>query len=163
VTRFTRLRLATAAGCGALGSAAAHGAAAAADTAAALAPDTLTTAVAAVASVAIAAPLGLALGRLRFSGRALALAILVFASATPPALLDGAAAAPAARFAYNLAFGIPLAAWITFLVARRWTPGIEDAARLDGASPWHVWIPLVRPAATAAAVVVFLYGVFDLS
>jgi putative spermidine/putrescine transport system permease protein len=156
VTRFTRLRFATAAAsCCALGAAAANPAAAAADT--------VTAAAAAVASVAIAAPLGLALARLRFSGRAFALAILVFASATPPALLDGAAAPLGASFVYNLAFGIPLAAWIIFLVARDWTPHIEDAARLDGAGPWHLWIPLLRPTATAAAVLVFLYGVFDLS
>lgn len=157
MTRFRQRQCATAAaGCCALGAAVAgdHTAAAA---------DTFAAAAAAVAAVALAAPMGIALGRLRFAGRALALAILVLATATPPALLDTAASTLGARFINKLALGVPLAAWIIFLVARHWPPHIEDAARLDGATASRLWIPLMRTTAVTTAVFVFLYGAFDLS
>ncbi len=116
----------------------------------------------AVAAVVVAVPFAIGLARFRFTGRALALAVLVLASATPPAVFDSPMS-PLARFATDLAMAIPLASWILYLVARGWPRHLEEAARLDGASVGGLWLALVRKVAMAAAAFVFLYCVCDLA
>jgi ABC-type glycerol-3-phosphate transport system permease component len=145
----TSLTLAAAAGAGA--AAFLHGTAAAWPSAG----------LAAALSLSLAAPLAVALGRLRFEGRAMFFALLVVASATAPALLRHAAA-PATDLATRLALGVPLATWVIYLAARALPAHLEDSAALDGATRLDVWIPLLRPAVLAAAALVFLYCAFDL-
>lgn len=117
----------------------------------------------AVIAVSLTAPFATALARLQFPGRALALAILVFASATPPAVLDTTAPSLGARFAAHLALALPLAAWVFYLAARTWPRHLEDASRLDDAPPFTHWPALARPAAVTAGALVFLYCMRDLT
>jgi ABC-type glycerol-3-phosphate transport system permease component len=118
----------------------------------------LTTAV----SLALAVPLAVALARLHFEGRAMIYAVLVFASATSPALIENSAALPL-DFAARVGLGVPLATWVVYLAARSLPPHIEDAAILDGARPLRIVAPLLRPAVLAATALVFLFGAFDLA
>ncbi len=120
-------------------------------------------AVAALVAVALATPFALALGRLRFEGRALGFTILILASATTPALLERDPASLLNQFADSLALAVPVAVWIIYLLARALPPEIEDAAKLDGASPVRAWLPLLRPALLSATPLVFLYCAFDLA
>lgn len=120
----------------------------------------LTALLAAAFSVALAVPFAVALGRLRFEGRAAVFALLVIASATSPALL-GHASTSAPDLATRVGLGLPLAIWVVYLAARWLPPHLEDAAVLDGAGPLPVWVPLLLPAVATATAIVFLYGAFD--
>lgn len=119
-------------------------------------------ALAAAVSVLLAAPLAVALARLRFEGRWLLLAVLVLASATSPTLLAHASTS-APDLSSRVGLGVPLATWVLYLAARALPAHLEDAAALDGASPLRIWGPLLQPASWAAAALVFLYCAFDLA
>ena len=126
-------------------------------------PNLVAAALATVAAVTAATPLALALGRLRFEGRALAFTILILASATSPSLIEAGGASLSARFTSGLALGVPIATWIVYILARALPRELEDATVLDGASLFQVWLPALRPAMLAATPLVFFFCAFDLA
>jgi multiple sugar transport system permease protein len=57
---------------------------------------------------------------------------------------------------------LPLAMWIMYNMFQALPISIEEAASIDGASPWQTFtrvvLPIVRPGMAAAAIITFLFG-----
>lgn len=135
-------------------------------------------------SLALAAAVGLYLGRQRFAGRRLLLAVLTLPLSFPGVIvgffviLVGGRQGPFASwteamgfgrvtFAYGFAglfiayvyFSLPRAIASFTAVAERMEPDLEEAARSLGASRWHilrdVWWPALLPSAMAAGAILF--------
>jgi ABC-type glycerol-3-phosphate transport system permease component len=112
-----------------------------------------------------------ALARLRFRGKALALAFVLAVSMFPQVsivsplflmlrelrLLD---TYPGLVLPY-LTFAMPLTIWMLVGFFRQLPPDLEDAAFMDGASRWRtirdVLLPLAAPGIATTAILTFLY------
>ncbi|HSR72713.1 MAG TPA: carbohydrate ABC transporter permease [Kiloniellales bacterium] len=129
-----------------------------------------------VASATVAIALGLALfaayalGRVRFKGRTLLLySILAMTMLPQVSVLSGLFELIRALGLYDsraglvfayLIFTLPFTVWVLTTFLREIPDEIEQAALLDGASPWgvirHVLLPLVRPGMVTAGLLAFI-------
>ena len=145
---------------------------------------TLLSAAVTLAALAVAAAVGLYLGRRRFAGRRLLLAVLTLPLSFPGVIvgyfviLVGGRQGPFASltdrlageritFAYGLTglflaylyFSLPRAIASFTAVVERMGPELEEAARSLGARPWQiardVWWPALRPTAVAVGAILF--------
>jgi multiple sugar transport system permease protein len=121
-------------------------------------------------SVALAAPAAYAIARLRFRGRravlAAALAIAMFpVVAIVGPLFDlwravGLYDTWAGLVLPYLSFSLPLSIWVLAAHFREIPWEVEEAAQIDGATPWrvfrHVTLPLAAPGVFTAAILAFL-------
>jgi trehalose/maltose transport system permease protein len=130
--------------------------------------------VVAAAVVAISVGVGMAaayaLARMRFRGRGTLLAVILAVSMFPQvAILSGMFELIRALGLYNnlagltltyMVFTLPFTVWILSTFVREVPRELEDAARIDGASPWQtltrIFIPLMRPAIATAALLSFI-------
>ncbi len=128
----------------------------------------------AVCVVALALGLALlashALGRVRFRGRGLLLgAILVVSMFPQVAILSGMYELVRVLGLYNrlpaliladLTFTVPFTTWVLTTYMRALPMELEEAATIDGASPWivltRVFLPLLRPAMAATGLLAFI-------
>lgn len=137
-----------------------------------------------LAALAVAAAVGLYLGRRRFAGRRLLMAVLTLPLSFPGVIvgyfviLVGGRQGPFASFtdwligeritfAYGvtglflayLYFSLPRAIASFTAVVERMGPELEEAARSLGARPWQiardVWWPALRPTAVAVGAILF--------
>jgi putative spermidine/putrescine transport system permease protein len=125
-----------------------------------------------VLALALAIPLGYALARLAFPGRALVLLLFllpqafpqlpVFASATREFYRLGLAGTIPGVVLIHLVGGLVFAVWTMTAVFRSIAPDLEEAAWNLGASTTRafagVTLPLAVPGIVASAVLVFLYS-----
>jgi trehalose/maltose transport system permease protein len=130
--------------------------------------------VVALSTVAVALLLGLtaayALGRATFRGRALLLVVVLGVSMFPQvAVLSGLFELIRALGLYNnlialtfsyLIFVLPFTAWILTTFMRELPRELEEAAFIDGATPWitltQVFLPLMAPALAATGLLAFI-------
>jgi trehalose/maltose transport system permease protein len=130
--------------------------------------------VVALSTVAVALLLGLtaayALGRAAFRGRALLLVVVLGVSMFPQvAVLSGLFELIRALGLYNnlialtfsyLIFVLPFTAWILTTFMRELPRELEEAAFIDGATPWitltQVFLPLMAPALAATGLLAFI-------
>jgi trehalose/maltose transport system permease protein len=128
----------------------------------------------AVATVAISLTLALTaaygLGRVAFRGRALLLVIILGVSMFPQvAVLSGLFELIRALGLYNnplalvfsyLIFTLPFTTWVLTTFMRELPRELEEAAIIDGATPWviltRVFLPLMGPAVTATGLLAFI-------
>jgi trehalose/maltose transport system permease protein len=111
-----------------------------------------------------------ALARIRFKGRGLLLATLLGVSMFPQvAVLSGMYSLikvlglyntlPALSLSYML-FTLPFTVWLLTTFMRGLPQELEDAAIMDGASPWvivtHIFIPLMWPAMVTTGLLAFI-------
>jgi putative spermidine/putrescine transport system permease protein len=125
-----------------------------------------------VIALAMAIPLGYALARLAFPGRALVLLLFllpqafpqlpVFASATREFYRYGLAGTITGVVLVHLVGGLVFAVWTMTAVFRSIAPELEEAAWNLGASTTRAFatvaLPLALPGIVASAVLVFLYS-----
>jgi trehalose/maltose transport system permease protein len=111
-----------------------------------------------------------ALGRLRFRGRGTLLAAILAVSMFPQvAILSGMFELIRALGLYNrlpgltlsyLVFTLPFTIWILTTFMRELPRELEEAARVDGASPWQtlalVLAPLLAPSMVTAGLLAFI-------
>ena len=125
-----------------------------------------------VLAIAFGAPCAYALARLRFRGRSWLMAAILAVSMFPQiALISPLFLAlrqlglidtyPGLVLPY-VAFAMPLAIWLMTAFFREIPRDIEDAARMDGASPARValeiTLPLAAPAIATTAILTFLFA-----
>jgi multiple sugar transport system permease protein len=121
-------------------------------------------------SVALAAPAAYAIARLRFRGRRLVLGIALAIAMFPVVAIVG----PlfdlwravglydtwAGLVLPYLSFSLPLSIWVLSAHFREIPWEVEEAAQLDGATPWRVFrdvtLPLAAPGVFTAAILTFL-------
>jgi multiple sugar transport system permease protein len=121
-------------------------------------------------SVALAAPAAWAIARLQFPGRRLVLAIALAIAMFPVVAIVG----PlfdlwravglydtwAGLVLPYLSFSLPLSIWVLSAHFREIPRELEEAAQIDGASPWRVFrevtLPLAAPGVFTAAILAFL-------
>ena len=127
---------------------------------------------ASVLATVIGAPLGLLLARARLRGKAWWRLAMLIPLITPPYVLALAWTWMAGSLAYSLTGAIivlgvsfyPLAMLATEAAARRVDAGLEEAALLV-AAPRRVFVritlPLIAPAVTAAALVIFVLAISE--
>jgi putative spermidine/putrescine transport system permease protein len=125
-----------------------------------------------VLALLLAIPLGYALARLRFPGRALVLLLFllpqafpqlpVFASATREFYRFGLAGTVTGVVLVHLVGALVFAVWTMTAVFRSIAPELEEAAHDLGASTTRAFLsvslPLALPGIVASAVLVFLYS-----
>lgn len=123
-------------------------------------------------ALVLAIPLGYALARLRFPGRALVLLLFllpqafpqlpVFASATREFYRFGLAGTVSGVVLVHLVGALVFAVWTMTAVFRSIAPELEEAAHDLGASTTRAFasvsLPLALPGIVASAVLVFLYS-----
>jgi trehalose/maltose transport system permease protein len=129
-----------------------------------------------VASVTVAVSLGLgvfaasAVGRVRFRGRVLLLTTILGITMFPQvSVLSGMFELIAALGLYNnwlglafsyMLFTLPFTVWVLTTFMREIPAEIEEAALVDGATPWRVvtriLLPLVRPGLVTAGLLAFI-------
>jgi trehalose/maltose transport system permease protein len=129
-----------------------------------------------VATMTVAASLGLgvfaaySLGRVRFRGRMLLLYTILGITMFPQvSVLSGMFELIGAMGLYNDWFGLafsyvlftlPFTVWVLTTFMREVPADIEEAALIDGASPWRVvgqiLLPLVRPGLVTAGLLAFI-------
>ncbi len=129
-----------------------------------------------VATVTVAASLGLgvfaaySLGRVQFRGRLLLLYTILGITMFPQvSVLSGMFELISAMGLYNNWFGLafsyvlftlPFTVWVLTTFMREIPADIEEAALIDGASPWQVvgriLLPLVRPGLVTAGLLAFI-------
>jgi trehalose/maltose transport system permease protein len=130
--------------------------------------------VVALSTVAVSLTLALtaayALGRVAFRGRSLLLAIVLAVSMFPQvAVLSGLFELIRALGLYNnllaltfsyLIFTLPFTTWVLTTFMRELPRDLEEAAIIDGASPWivltRVFLPLMGPAMAATGLLAFI-------
>ena len=121
-------------------------------------------------SLAIGSLAGYALGRFRFRGRAAALYLLLAMTIFPQIAILGAlyplindfglfTSLGALVFSY-LIFTLPFTAWVLTSFMRALPGDLEEAAYVDGASPftvfWRVMLPLIAPGLVVAGLLAFI-------
>jgi trehalose/maltose transport system permease protein len=113
---------------------------------------------------------GYALGRFRFRGRSISLYLMLSMTIFPQIAILGALYTMITRFhLYNtlraliladLVLVIPLTVWILTTFMRALPPDLEEAAYIDGASPFQVFyrvmLPLVAPGLVTAGLLAFI-------
>lgn len=113
-----------------------------------------------------------ALGRVRFRGRKALLACFLAVSMFPQvAILAGLFELVSALGLYNhwsglalsyLAFSLPFTVWTLTSYVRHLPRSLEDAARIDGASPWttmtRIYLPLMAPGFVTTGVLAFIFA-----
>jgi trehalose/maltose transport system permease protein len=111
-----------------------------------------------------------ALARIAFRGRGLLLAAILGASMFPQvAILSGMFELVRALGLYNnpaglilsyMVFTLPFTIWILVTFMREVPKELEDAARIDGSSPWQtltrIFLPLCGPALASSALLAFI-------
>jgi trehalose/maltose transport system permease protein len=111
-----------------------------------------------------------ALGRIRFRGRGLLLMTILFVSIFPQvAILAGMYELLQFMGLYNtiwalilsqLVFTLPFSVWLLTTFMRQLPVEVEEAAILDGATPWvvvtQIFLPLLRPAMVTTALLAFI-------
>jgi trehalose/maltose transport system permease protein len=121
-------------------------------------------------SLAIGSLAGYALGRFRFRGRAAALYLLLAMTIFPQIAILGALYTMINRFGlFNslgalifsyLIFTLPFTAWVLTSFMRALPGDLEEAAYMDGASPfvvfWRVMLPLIAPGLVVAGLLAFI-------
>jgi multiple sugar transport system permease protein len=124
-----------------------------------------------IATVVISAMAGFALGKHRFPGNRLVLAIFVAGNLVPSQVLMipvrdlvialGLYNSRWALILFHTAFQTGFCTLLMRNFIRELPPAVLDAARVDGAGElrvfWHVVLPLVRPAMASVAVLVFTF------
>jgi trehalose/maltose transport system permease protein len=128
----------------------------------------------AVSTVAVALTLALtaayALGRVAFRGRSLLLVVLLGVSMFPQvAVLSGLFELIRALGLYNnlislifsyLIFTLPFTTWVLTTFLRELPRDLEEAAIVDGATPWitltRIFLPLMGPALAATGLLAFI-------
>jgi multiple sugar transport system permease protein len=125
-----------------------------------------------VLSIALGIPLGYALSRFRFSGKAVLGLALLFTQMLPEALLVVPLFAIFRRFELlnslhglilaNTAFALPVVALILKGAIDGVPRDLDEAARVDGGRPptvlFRVILPLIGPSIAAAAVIAFFHA-----
>jgi trehalose/maltose transport system permease protein len=121
-------------------------------------------------SLAIGSLAGYALGRFKFRGRAAALYLLLAMTIFPQIAILGALytmindfglfnSLGALIFSY-LIFTLPFTAWVLTSFMRALPGDLEEAAYMDGASPfvvfWRVMLPLIAPGLVVAGLLAFI-------
>jgi trehalose/maltose transport system permease protein len=113
---------------------------------------------------------GYALGRFKFRGRSVSLYLMLSMTIFPQIAILGALYTMITRFhLYNslraliladLVLVIPLTVWILTTFMRALPPDLEEAAYIDGASPFQVFyrvmLPLVAPGLVTAGLLAFI-------
>lgn len=121
-------------------------------------------------STLLAVPASFALGRVQFRGRQALLAAVLGVSMFPQvAILSGMFELLRAMGLYNtlpglvlayLTFALPFTVWLLTTFVRELPREIEEAAVIDGASPWvvltRVLLPLVAPALVTTTLLTFI-------
>jgi trehalose/maltose transport system permease protein len=111
-----------------------------------------------------------ALGRVRFRGRALLLAVVLSVSMFPQvAVLSGMLELVRALRLYNhllsltlsyLLFTLPFTTWVLTTFVRELPKELEEAALVDGARPWtvvtRIFLPLLGPALVTTGLLAFI-------
>lgn len=130
----------------------------------------LVAAVMVAASLTVATLAAYALGRVRFAGRGLLLVSVLAVSMFPQiAVLAGMFEMVRALGLYNTvwsmvvaqtAFTLPFSVWLLTTFMRGLPVEIEEAAVIDGASPWvivtRIFLPLLAPALVATGLLAFI-------
>jgi multiple sugar transport system permease protein len=121
-------------------------------------------------SVALAAPAAYAVARLRFTGRRLVLGTALAIAMFPVVAIVGPLfdlwrvvglydTWPGLVLPY-LSFTLPLSIWVLSAHFREIPWEVEEAAQIDGATPWRVFrdvtLPLAAPGVFTAAILTFL-------
>jgi trehalose/maltose transport system permease protein len=123
-----------------------------------------------VLSLSLAVAAAYALGRIRFSGRTLLLLTILGVSMFPQvAVLSGMYQLIRALGLYNhlgalvlsyMIFTLPFTVWVLTTFMRELPKELEEAAILDGASPWviitRVFMPLMWPALVTTGLLAFI-------
>jgi trehalose/maltose transport system permease protein len=121
-------------------------------------------------SLALALTAAYALGRVTFRGRTFLLVVLLGVSMFPQvAVLSGLFELVRALGLYNnllaltlsyLIFTLPFTAWVLTTFMRELPHELEEAAIIDGATPWvtltRVFLPLMAPALAATGLLAFI-------
>jgi trehalose/maltose transport system permease protein len=121
-------------------------------------------------SLALGAFAGYALGRFRFRGRSVALYLMLSMTIFPQIAILGALYTLITRFHLfdslralmlsYLVLVLPLTVWILTTFMRALPPDLEEAAYIDGASPFQVFykimLPLVAPGLVTAGLLAFI-------
>lgn len=121
-------------------------------------------------SVSLALGAAYALGRVAFRGRSLVLLLMLGVSMFPQvAVLSGLFELIRAFGLYNslpaltlsyLIFTLPFTTWVLTTFMRELPRDLEEAAIVDGATPWitltRVFLPLMRPALAATGLLAFI-------
>ncbi|MDG4810747.1 carbohydrate ABC transporter permease [Micromonospora sp. WMMD1120] len=125
-----------------------------------------------VLSVGLGIPLGYALSRFSFRGKAVLTVVLLFTQMLPEALMVVPLFALFRRFELldslaglvlvNAAFVLPIVALILKGAIDGIPKELEEAARADGGRPWTVLtrinVPLIAPSIAATAVIAFFHA-----
>ncbi len=112
------------------------------------------------------------LARSRFRLRSTLLALILFASMFPQIAIVGSVVSVLREFGLvntypglvtpYTALALPLCIWILVSFFREIPHELEEAARLDGASPWQalwrVFFPVAAPGVFTAAILVFIFA-----
>jgi trehalose/maltose transport system permease protein len=121
-------------------------------------------------SLVVGAFAGYALGRFRFRGRSVALYLMLSMTIFPQIAILGALYTLITRFhLFNslralilsyMVLVLPLTVWILTTFMRALPPDLEEAAYIDGASPFQVFykimLPLVAPGLVTAGLLAFI-------
>lgn len=121
-------------------------------------------------SLVLGAFAGYALGRFRFRGRSVALYLMLSMTIFPQIAILGALYTLITRFHLfdslralvlsYLVLVLPLTVWILTTFMRALPPDLEEAAYIDGASPFQVFykimLPLVAPGLVTAGLLAFI-------
>jgi trehalose/maltose transport system permease protein len=121
-------------------------------------------------SLVLAVTAAFALARIRFRGRTLLMLMILAVSMFPQiAVLSGMFelinalglynTLPALTLSYML-FTLPFTVWVLTTFMRELPKELEEAAVVDGATPWvicmHVFLPLLRPALVTTGLLAFI-------
>jgi trehalose/maltose transport system permease protein len=121
-------------------------------------------------SLFLAVTAAFALARIRFRGRTLLMLMILAVSMFPQiAVLTGMFELVTALGLYNtlpaltlsyMLFTLPFTVWVLTTFMRELPKELEEAAVVDGATPWvicmHVFLPLLRPALVTTGLLAFI-------